>query len=271
MHFPDVLEGYLHHLPRIQGKTCKGLPHKPYCVLNILLSAYDRGTHLVDFAPVQQCATPTSSPSVAMKGRTIRGRSNTNGSTTSNQTRPVSRASTASVNTTDEQPTQTTQPAVEASQFGHRPDLAHNQYLLDGYYGLGRQQIGNSNEQHIIDPSLQHQDNEQDARIARATTVDSVQHGQTELSVYAPSNIQSFQDKDNDSFVNINDGSQDEAGLGNLKKKKGSASSIANDQELRRLYQDNKTRTLRDVADSVLQEERGPRSEKTKQIFAMIW
>ena len=61
------------------------------------------------------------------------------------------------------------------------------------------------------------------------------------------------------------------AGNGNSKKKKGSASSIANDQELKRLYQENKTRTLRDVASSVLQEERGPRAEKTKQIFGMIW
>ena len=64
---------------------------------------------------------------------------------------------------------------------------------------------------------------------------------------------------------------QDESGTGDNKKKKGSASSMANDQELRRLYRENKGRSLKEVASQVLANERGPRSEKTKQIFAMLW
>lgn len=64
---------------------------------------------------------------------------------------------------------------------------------------------------------------------------------------------------------------QDDAGAGEARKKKGSASSIANDNELRKLFAANKDRDLNDVAVSVLANERGPKSEKTKQIFAMNW
>lgn len=60
-------------------------------------------------------------------------------------------------------------------------------------------------------------------------------------------------------------------GAGDGKKKKGSASSIANDIELRRLFRDNQGRSLKEVAAQVLANERGPKSEKTKQIFAMLW
>ena len=55
------------------------------------------------------------------------------------------------------------------------------------------------------------------------------------------------------------------------RKKKGSASSIANDIELKKLFRENVGRSLKDVAAQVLANERGPRSEKTKQIFAMLW
>lgn len=64
---------------------------------------------------------------------------------------------------------------------------------------------------------------------------------------------------------------EEHLGVGDGKKKKGSASSIANDIELRRLFRDNQGRSLKDVAAQVLANERGPKSEKTKQIFAMLW
>ena len=55
------------------------------------------------------------------------------------------------------------------------------------------------------------------------------------------------------------------------KKPKSSNTGQANDQELRRLFQENRHRDLKEVASSVLANERGPKAEKTKQIFAMIW
>lgn len=63
---------------------------------------------------------------------------------------------------------------------------------------------------------------------------------------------------------------EDAAGDG-TKRKKGSASSQANDVELRRLFRENKHKSLKDVATQVLKDEKGPKSEKTKQIFGMIW
>ncbi len=55
------------------------------------------------------------------------------------------------------------------------------------------------------------------------------------------------------------------------RKKKGNASTIANDIELKKLFRENVGRSLHEVAAQVLANERGPRSEKTKQIFAMLW
>ena len=76
---------------------------------------------------------------------------------------------------------------------------------------------------------------------------------------------QQMQENGNDSQA-LDDGAGGES-----RKKKGSASSIANDIELRKLFQENQGRPLIDVAAQVITHERGPKSEKTKQIFAMLW
>lgn len=84
----------------------------------------------------------------------------------------------------------------------------------------------------------------------------------------------SYEGKGPAQFAAVNlqdDQTQDEGVTGETKRKKGSASSIANDQELRRLFAENNHRDLKDVASAVLANERGPKSEKTKQIFAMNW
>ena len=81
-----------------------------------------------------------------------------------------------------------------------------------------------------------------------------------------------FEARQNEFPANFNDENiQSDPGAGDIKKKKGSASSIANDQELRKLFRENHHRDLKDVAAEVLVHERGPKSEKTKQIFAMNW
>lgn len=55
------------------------------------------------------------------------------------------------------------------------------------------------------------------------------------------------------------------------KRKKGSAVTATNDKELREMLAKNEGRPLRDVAQEVLQKERTPMAEKTKQLFAMLW
>ena len=62
-------------------------------------------------------------------------------------------------------------------------------------------------------------------------------------------------------------GVDENGGDGSSRRKKGSASSQANDNELRRLYRENQGRDLNELATQVLEK----KSEKTKQIFGMLW
>lgn len=59
---------------------------------------------------------------------------------------------------------------------------------------------------------------------------------------------------------------------GGAKRRKGAASSVANDQELRRLLAQYQGKTLKEVAAEVQKNEgAGGKSEKAKQVFAMLW
>ena len=55
------------------------------------------------------------------------------------------------------------------------------------------------------------------------------------------------------------------------RRRKNSATTATNDKELRELLARNETRALKDVAQEVIQKERTPQAEKTKQLFAMLW
>ncbi|KAI9374172.1 hypothetical protein BJX61DRAFT_541103 [Aspergillus egyptiacus] len=63
-----------------------------------------------------------------------------------------------------------------------------------------------------------------------------------------------------------------EASEAGAKKKKGSSSSLANDNELRKLLRQYEGYTLKQMAAEVLKHEgAGGKAEKVKQVFAMIW
>ncbi|KAF9890915.1 hypothetical protein FE257_005172 [Aspergillus nanangensis] len=67
----------------------------------------------------------------------------------------------------------------------------------------------------------------------------------------------------------MEDNDQSEAGA---KKKKGSSSSLANDNELRKLLRQYEGYSLKQMAAEVLKHEgAGGKAEKVKQVFAMIW
>jgi regulatory factor X len=55
------------------------------------------------------------------------------------------------------------------------------------------------------------------------------------------------------------------------KRRKGSAVTATNDKELREMLAKNEGRPLPEVAQEVIQKERTPMAEKTKQLFAMLW
>ncbi|KAL8655432.1 MAG: hypothetical protein Q9226_003055 [Calogaya cf. arnoldii] len=83
---------------------------------------------------------------------------------------------------------------------------------------------------------------------------------------------QSYEALEQSTYEQLNgEQAADDNGTTDSRKKKGSASSIANDLELKKLFVENKGRPLEEVAAQVIANERGPKSEKTKQIFAMLW
>jgi regulatory factor X len=53
--------------------------------------------------------------------------------------------------------------------------------------------------------------------------------------------------------------------------KKASKSSAANELEMRQLFQTNKHRSLPEIASELHGNERGPQSERQRQVFAMLW
>ena len=55
------------------------------------------------------------------------------------------------------------------------------------------------------------------------------------------------------------------------RKKKVQGSSQANGEELRRLFQENGDKNLRDLSKQVSQDEETARAEKSKQVFGMKW
>ena len=64
---------------------------------------------------------------------------------------------------------------------------------------------------------------------------------------------------------------QSGAEMGDDKRRRGLTAAATNDKELREMLARNENRPLRDVAQEVIQKERTPMAEKTKQLFAMLW
>ena len=131
-----------------------------------------------------------------------------------------------------------------------------------------KQQLTDPDRELAVDPSLQFHEPH-----SRAMSADTAWNGGSDAPRPALHHYHSLDGKENLSFPTINENKTQigAAMLDAQKKPKGNASSQANDQELRRLYRENRHRDLKDVAASVLANERGPKSEKTKQIFAMNW
>ncbi len=198
----------------------------------------------------------------------MRARSSTSDSTTTG-TRRKSRASTASVHSVSTQPAQHYQHGSEppAHLFPvHNLQSQTTQYTPEEMITRSEQQLTNPNTNYAIDPSLQHHSTHGRALSVDHSFSENLTTGRPPMTQYNSFNGQEIQ-----SLEGMMDEAQDDPTAGEGKKKKGSASSIANDLELRRLFRENQGRSLKDVAAQVLANERGPKSEKTKQIFAMLW
>lgn len=201
-----------------------------------------------------------------------RGRSDTSTSATSSH-ETQSRSSTTSLQPAGAQPVQQYPKRFEAShqvsaqQHAYTQPTRSVQFTPEEVITQNHQQFSNPQHGYGIDPSLH---NNMDPR--RSTSLEP--NHSASLAVGRPSlaHHQSFDGTGQHGFHHVNDDQgQEDTGTEQGKKKKGSASSAANDAELRRLYTEHRGRPLKEVAGDVLVHERGPKSEKTKQIFAMLW
>ncbi|KHJ34256.1 putative cephalosporin c regulator 1 [Erysiphe necator] len=217
-------------------------------------------------------------PPLEVRSLNVRPRSNTTVSSKVRK-RPLSRASTASVRSS------ATQPLIEqivdpVSADFHRQWYEQNSHVPQRFVGLSHQltqenifmqstsQTQNSRE-FEIDPSLANgQHNGQNlhhntpyapelTRQSTSTEFYSTNYGDTDLQMHE---ARSDEHDDGESVV----------GVGGPVKK-ASKSSAANELEMRQLFQANKHRSLPEVATELHGNERGPQSERQRQVFAMLW
>ena len=185
--------------------------------------------------------------------------------------RPRSRGSTASIRSA------TTQPNLEHA-FLDGPNVYAPQWIPNDPRAMGSNQL--TQEELVIASQLQPQgsrDFSMDAGMNTSMQSVSFHHpshsmGRHSMSADSFAGNTSFADDsqmmdrdgndDNDSFVGV---------PGNSKPASRSSSSANNELEMRQLFVANKHRGLQDVAEELHGDERGPNSERNRQVFAMLW
>lgn len=197
--------------------------------------------------------------------------SSTSASTTSNRPRPKSRASTTSIHTPVESIPHPYQHAFHPGNVQQQmpPQLGGFRYSPEEMIRRTEHQLTNPPQNYAVDPSL-HTHNP----ASRAMSVDTAYTGGSHDVQRPPLyQSQSFDGKENATYFQTEEAKQPPgtSQQGGAKRAKGNASAQANDQELRRLFTEHRHQQLHDIAASVLLNERGPKAEKTKQVFAMIW
>ncbi|KAL4761310.1 RFX family transcription factor [Aspergillus foveolatus] len=201
-----------------------------------------------------------------------------------NSRRPRSRGSTASIHSTTTQQTQDQQLTDGFPQF------------LPAQTSAGSNVFGNNPEDIIMrfGQQLSHQvngtalDSLQDAHHSAISRADEfpnhavhghhlshhslpsgVSHGMPGVAIPQYQNIY---DSGIENHIQEHVLDEHDASEAGIKKKKGSSSSLANDNELRKLLRQYEGYTLKQMAAEVLKHEgAGGKAEKVKQVFAMIW
>ena len=204
-----------------------------------------------------------------MASKLPRPRSTTSGSTSSMNNRPKSRQSTTSIQSNTTQPAppyyQTSQPVQHeeplSALYQAAPELFSAQ---SSHQTIGQSQSYPVDQSMHMSPVVSHgmpyeveQNNGFPSRIEELIQAHNQQTDRSERQA-------------SEAFTQCGD-SQDNNTETGAKRKKGAATSAANDIELRRLFRENEGRDLHEVAQQVLENDKGPKSEKTKQIFGMLW
>lgn len=201
----------------------------------------------------------------------MRSRSNTASSSKGRKQRAQSRASTTSIHSGI---TQAEHPIPEGHGYmgpvyDAAPQMQHSQHRFQSIEQMtpediiyqSAQQLRNPREYgSIIDPAL------------------SGPHPSQHLS-YGDNGSQQIQMdtsymEDDSQMIDARSEEQEDAesvGGASVPVKKASKSSAANELEMRQLFQANKEKSLTEIAQQLQVNERGPNSERHRQVFAMLW
>jgi len=185
--------------------------------------------------------------------------------------RPRSRGSTASIHSA------TTQPNLDHS-FGDASDVYQTQWLPNDH-SQSRELAPGPNQMTTEDLLLASQLQasrefamEPPVNAAMQSVPFHAAHNMSRQSMSADSFAANTSFADDSQMLDRegnDDGDSFVAAPGQTKP--GSRSSANNEMEMRQLFNANKHRHLQDVAEELHGNERGPNSERTRQVFAMLW
>ncbi|KAL2013535.1 hypothetical protein VTN00DRAFT_1060 [Thermoascus crustaceus] len=229
-------------------------------------------------------ATQMAPQSRAETTEPMRSRSNTAASKGSH--RPRSRGSTASIHSTTTQQTQDQHIGDAYPQFvppqtaqGHHVFNANPEEMIMRF----GQQLAHSSNGASLDPSLQEAHNSMLPRAEDFQGHSVHNHGlpphslPPELAAHGIPGMpvpqyQSMYDGGVENRVPEHVVEENENSEAGSRKKRGSSSTLANDNELRKLLRQYEGYSLKQMAAEVQRHEgTGGKSEKVKQVFAMIW
>lgn len=194
--------------------------------------------------------------------------------------RPPSRASTASIHSV------TTQPNVEQS-FTNNPNVFATQWMAHNHnQGHSRENAAPAHDMsaealmlhaaaHLQDGGGR--DFSMEVPVSVNTSIQSAPFNPNNRSLSRHSmSAESFGGNGSfaeDSQILDRDGNEEAESFASMpgNAKPGSRSSANNELEMRQLFVSNQSRTLQDVAEELHGNERGPNSERTRQVFAMLW
>ncbi|MCJ1282981.1 hypothetical protein MMC26_002308 [Xylographa opegraphella] len=203
-----------------------------------------------------------------MPSKNPRARSNTSNSTSVASSRPKSRQSTTSIQSNTTQPALPYYQSADSAYGSNHPSVSF-QPIAEAVAVQTLHQFADQNNQYRIESATQ-----LDTADAQDNTY-RVDHGYENaagMQELLQASIAEDRNERQDSEVQTQDAGDQENNAENMvPRKKGAATSAANDIELRRLYRENIGRDLHEVALQVLENDKGPKSEKTKQIFGMLW
>ncbi|KAI2092186.1 hypothetical protein LOZ36_000647 [Ophidiomyces ophidiicola] len=216
------------------------------------------------------------------------GRSRSNTAASKLGRPPRSRGSTASIQSCSTQYLPEQQQVPDGYEPYLRSQFAPSQ---PAYHGNPEEmimrfgdQLANSTNAAVLDPALQENHNSVKPRMdihyqhhdihghnisAHGIPAELAQHGIAGdiHSTHYPGLFEGVENQIPEHILDGNDGSEQ-----GPRKKRGTSSSIANDNELRRLLRQYDGYTLQQMAAEVQKHEgAGGKSEKVKQVFAMVW